>query len=120
MNNETVTAEVVSGTGTDVVTLDGKAGTKYTGAAIAGNLNLAAATEVTVTADVKSLTYEGKNGPVTLAEGSNASVYVLADTKLTATVAAGKTVKVTGAFAETEGNTATFTVGTSAISVDEA
>ena len=119
-HNQTVTAAVVSGTGTDVVTLDGKAGTKYTGAAITGDLNLAAATKVTVTAKVKSLTYEGKNGPVTLAEGSATDVYVLADTKLTATVAAGSTVKVTGAVAETEGNTATFTVGTSAISVDEA
>ena len=120
VNGETVIAEVVSGTGTDVVILDGKAGTKYTGAAIAGDLNLAAATKVTVTADVKSLTYEGKNGPVTLAEESATDVYVLADTKLTATVAAGDTVKVTGAVAETEGNTATFTVGTSAISVDKA
>ena len=119
VNGKTVTAEVVSGTGTDVVILDGKAGTKYTDAAITGDLNLAAATKVTVTSDVKSLTYEGKNGPVTLADGS-ATVYVLADTKLTATVAAGDTVKVTGAVAETEGNTATFTVGTSAISVDKA
>ena len=120
MNGKTVTAEVVSGTGTDVVILDGKAGTKYTDAAITGDLNLAAATKVTVTAKVKSLTYEGKNGPVTLVEESATDVYVLADTKLTATVAAGSTVKVTGAVAETEGNTATFTVGTSAISVDEA
>ena len=120
VNGQTVTAEVVSGTGTDVVTLDGKAGTEYTGAAIAGDLNLAAATKVTVTAKVKSLTYEGKNGPVTLAEENATSVYVLADTKLTATVAVGETVKVTGADAEKEGNTATFTVGTSAISVDEA
>ena len=120
VNGQTVTAAVVSGTGTDVVTLDGKAGTLYTGAAITGDLNLAAATKVTVTNSVKSLTYEGKNGPVTLAEGNNTSVYVLADTKLTATVAAGNKVKVTGADAKTEGNTATFTVGTSAISVDEA
>ena len=119
-HNKTVIAEVVSGTGTDVVTLDGKAGTKYTGAAIAGNLNLAAATKVTVTDKVKSLTYEGKNGPVTLAEEDNTTVYVLADTKLTATVAAGNTVKVAGADAETEGNTATFTVGTSAINVSKA
>ena len=120
VNNETVTAEVVSGTGTDVVTLDGKAGTKYNGTGITGDLNLAAATKVTVTSDVKSLTYEGKNGPVTLAEEDNTTVYVLADTKLTATVAVGETVKVTGADAETEGNTAAFTVGTSAISVSKA
>ena len=119
VNGQTVKAEVVSGTGTDVVILDGKAGTKYADAAITGDLNLAAATEVTVTSDVKSLTYVGKNGPVTLADGDATSVYVLADTKLTATVAADRTVKVTGAIAETEGNTATFTVGTSAISVDE-
>ena len=121
VNGQTVKAEVVSGTGTDVVTLDGKAGTKYTDAAITGDLNLAAATKVTVTSDVKSLTYEGKNGPVTLTDGTTITeVYVLADTKLTATVAAGNNVKVTGADAETEGNTATFTVGTSAISVSKA
>lgn len=115
-------AEVVSGTGTDVVILDGKAGTKYTNTTITGDLNLAAATKVTVTSDVKSLTYEGKNGPVTLAEDveDDTTVYVLADTKLTATVAPGETVKVTGADAEKEGNTATFTVGTSAISVSKA
>ena len=119
-HNKTVIAEVVSGTGTDVVTLDGKAGTKYNDTTITGDLNLAAATKVTVTNKVKSLTYVGKNGPVTLAEEDNTSVYVLANTELTATVAAGNTVEVTGAVAETEKNTATFTVGTSAISVDEA